>query len=285
MQQSDLIDILLVSSDFVFAMADREGTILSVTPAVRDIFKLQEGEVEGRTLVQLIPELAHYPQSEFEAIQPRGGLELMTDDASCSTGKDYLEYLAAYEQSTGHVEIESQICGESHWLQLVTNKILHDDEIIFTVMISDITKRKRDELELLDLNQNLEARVEARTEQIKHVVLSCSSELEQVNITYQEMKERQMSIMESLETNVLAKIQNLSEAQSAQLGEVLRNELVQSMNLYSEDQITDQKFMLTMMSLSELFGSNSTTSDNLRPDQLGGASQDDVDDLLDSLGI
>lgn len=285
MQQSDLVDILLVSSDFVFITTDREGVILSVTPAVRDIFNLQEGEVEGRSLAQLIPELGHCAAGDFEAIQPRGGLELMSDDESCSTGSDYLEYLAAYEQTTGHFEVESQIGEQPHWLQLVTNKVLHDGEIIFTVMFSKITQRKKNEFEIRDLNQNLEARVEARTEQIKNVVRSCSTELEHVNKTYQEMKERQMSIMESLESKVLAKADGLSDTQSEQLAEALRTELIQSMNLYSEDQITDQKFMLTMMSLSELLGGKSASSDNLTPDQLSGASQDDVDDLLDSLGI
>jgi hypothetical protein len=57
------------------------------------------------------------------------------------------------------------------------------------------------------------------------------------------------------------------------------------MNLYSEDQITDQKFMLTMMSLNELFGGKSTEDENLKPGQLSGTSQDEVDDLLGSLGL
>ena len=80
MRQNDLIDILLVSSDFVFLSTDNMGKILTVTPAIREVFNLQEGEVEGKDLNQLIPSLCMYPQAEFEKVQARGGLELMLDD-------------------------------------------------------------------------------------------------------------------------------------------------------------------------------------------------------------
>ena len=157
--------------------------------------------------------------------------------------------------------------------------------IIFTVMIRDITLRKQDEQEILDLNQNLEARVESRTSQIKSVVMSCSSELGQVNDTYQNMKEQQMDIMESIESSVLAETESLNELQVKQIKAAISKELVKCMNLYSEDQITDQKFMLTMMSLNELFGNESDQDKNLKPGQLAGSTQDEVDDLLGSLGL
>ncbi len=285
MRQSDLIDILLVSSDFIFLSTDKLGTITTVTPACREVIKKQEGELEGKALVQIVPELSFYPQSEFQIVQPRGGLELMLDDDECDQGCEYMEFLAYHTQEFGRFEIETTIDGVQAWLSMVINKVLVDDEIIFTVMIRDITRRKLDEKEILDLNQNLEARVESRTEQIKNVVMSCSSELEQVNDTYQAMKEQQMEVMERMEHAVLENTQNLSEVQQAQIREAIGAELVKCMNLYSEDQITDQKFMLTMMSLNELFGSSSPEDQNLRPDQLAGTNQDEVDDLLSSLGI
>ena len=83
MRQSDLIDILLVSSDFIFLSTDKHGKITTVTPACRDVIKKQEGEVEGKMLDEIVPELAFYPQAEFEIVQPRGGLELMLDDEDC----------------------------------------------------------------------------------------------------------------------------------------------------------------------------------------------------------
>lgn len=285
MKKNDLIDILLVSSDFVFLSANKNGKIKTVTPACREILKLQEGEVEGTTLDEIIPELAFYPQSEFEVVQPRGGLELMVDDDSCQKGIEYMEFLASYTQETGRFEIQTMVEQKEVWLSLVTNKILHDDEIIFTVMIRDISLRKRNEKEILDLNQNLEARVESRTSQIKKVVLSCSSELSHVNNTYQQMKEQQMDIMENIEKKVLAETEGLSEQQVDQVKNAIGSALVESMNLYSVDQITDQKFMLTMMSLNELFDAASTQDENLKPGQLSGTSQDEVDDLLGSLGL
>lgn len=285
MRQSDLIDILLVSSDFIFLSTDKQGKITTVTPACRDVIKKQEGEVEGKFLDEIVPELGFYPQAEFEIVQPRGGLELMLDDEDCDQGCEYMEFLASHTQDSGRFEIETSIEGKAAWLSLVTNKVLHDDEIIFTVMVRDITRRKLDEKEILDLNQNLEARVESRTSQIKNVVMSCSTELGQVNDTYQAMKEQQMDIMESMEAAVLGTAKGLNDEQIAQVKEAISGELVKCMNLYSEDQITDQKFMLTMMSLNELFGSSSSADENLRPDQLSGTNQDEVDDLLSSLGI
>ena len=285
MHKNDLIDILLVSSDFVFLSTNKQGEIKTVTPACRDILKRQEGEIEGLALDEIIPELGFYPQSEFEVVQPRGGLELMLDDDDCQKGVEYLEFLAAHNQESGQFEIQTMVEQEEAWLSLVTNKVLHGDEIIFTVMIRDITKRKHDEKEISDLNENLEARVESRTSQIKNVVLSCSSELGQVNTTYQEMKEKQMDIMENIEKRVLEETQQLSDQQVDQVKDAIGSALVESMNLYSVDQITDQKFMLTMLSLNELFDAESLKNKNLKPGQLSGSNQDEVDDLLGSLGL
>ena len=276
MLQNDLIDSLLVSSDFVFLSTDNTGKILTVTPAVREVFKLQEGEVEGLGMNDLIPMLCMYPQTEFEVVQARGGLELMMDEDECAEGAEYMEFLASHTQSHGRFELESGVEKGPKWVSLVTNKLLNDDKIIYTVIIRDITQRKHDEHEILDLNQNLEARVEERTSQIKGVVMSCSAELEHVNNTYQAMKEKQMDLMESIESSVLSETVGLNEQQVSQIKNAISNELVKSMNLYSEDQITDQKFMLTMMSLNELFGGKSAEDENLQPGQLSGTSQDEV---------
>ena len=284
MRQNDLIDILLVSSDFVFGSTDNSGKILTVTPACREVLKLQEGEIEGKLLNEVIPELAFHPQSEYKPVQPRGGLDMWSDDV-IEEGADYMEFLAYHTQEQGRFEIETAIDSTPAWLSLVTNKVQSDDDIIFTVLIRDISPRKRDEKEILDLNQNLEQRVESRTEQIKSVVMSCSTELGQVNDTYQSMKEKQMDIMESMESQILAVTEDWEEEQQEKITQVIQAQLVKCMNLYSEDQITDQKFLLTMMSLNELFGSESDQNENLKPGQLGGTNQDEVDDLMASLGI
>jgi chemotaxis regulatin CheY-phosphate phosphatase CheZ len=91
--------------------------------------------------------------------------------------------------------------------------------------------------------------------------------------------------MENIERKVLEETEGLSEKQIDQVKDAIGNALVESMNLYYVDQITDQKFMLTMMSLNELFDAASSQNANLKPGQLSGTNQDEVDDLLGSLGL
>lgn len=292
-KQSELFDILKVVADFVLLAVDSDGVIESATPRVRTIFKKNEGEIEGQTLCEVVPELGQLAQLEFTPVEPRGGIDLMEDiDEVVTSNCDYMECLAAHQQQFGNYEVLTTIAGEPRWLMLATYKLSHEGKIVFSVLLADITQRKSTEEEIRQLNENLEQRVqertaelEGRTNQIKHVVTSCGSELQSVNDTYQEMKEKQMQLMEGIETRLLKRVENLSDEQKSGISNVLSEELVHCMNLYSEDQITDQKFLLTMLSLKEIFESASPESFNLRPGQLGGSNQNEVDDLLDSLGI
>ncbi len=291
-KHSELFDILKVVADFVLLAIDDHGVIESATPRVRTIFQKNEGEVEGQQLSDLVPELEMYSMMEFNPIEPRGGFEMMDDIGTMTSDCLYLEYLAAYEQSNGRFEIHTLIAGEPRWLGLATYKLLHEGKIVFSVIVYDITQRKNNEEEIRQLNENLEQRVqertrdlEERTAQIKNIVKTCATELQTVNDTYQQMKERQMQIMEGIEQKLVNTMASLSQDQLEQISGIMHEEFISCMNLYSEDQITDQKFLLTMLTLKEIFESSTSESQNLRPGQLGGIKQSEVDDLLGSLGL
>lgn len=292
MQKQEIVDTLLVAADFVLLAINEKGVIRTSTPAVRTIFEKQEGEVEGRPLTELIPALKDLKIPDFEPIEARGGMCGLGDEDVDVADSVLMEYLACYKQNVGKYEAQVLVGSELRWIDLAVYKLEISGGLTFLATINDITARKEQEEEIRELNENLEQMVEERTadlqersEQIKKMVMSCANELQHVNDTYQSMKETQMMMMEGMESAILSEVSGLTDAQREQVQNVMQAQLVEAMNLYSQDQITDQKFMLTIISLNELFGNTSTELENLKPGQLSGTNQDEVDDLLDSLGI
>ena len=144
---------------------------------------------------------------------------------------------------------------------------------------------------LTHFHQELQVRrqkeeLETKEKQIHAIVTSCANELEQVNVTYQEMKERHMDIMEGLTTASLTDLETLSDEQTSKLQQNISAEMIKTMELYGEDQITDQKFLLTIQELHRILGQEDDESGNLVPDQMAQEhDQGNVDDLLASLGL
>jgi hypothetical protein len=292
MNKEQIVDLLITSADFVILTINGTGNVISANPAVRKVFGLQEGEIEGKKLADIIPDIELLEQVEFTPIEARGGMDSFDDHDVEICDCIYLEALAAKEELGDHHEIQILVGNDVRWIELATKKILHGDNLFFTVIINDITRRKNDEQKILDLNQSLEQKVlartadlESRTNQVKKIVVSCGDELKAINDTYQSMKERQMDIIEEMEGEILESVDDLNDTQIAGIKQSVGKQLTKCMNIYSEDQITDQKFLLAIITLNELFEGNTIAQDNLKPGQLSGTSQEEVDDLLGSLGI
>ena len=147
-----------------------DGVIETVTAQVRAIFKKNEGEVEGLLLTDLLPELQTLGQEAFTRLQPRGGLDFMIDEDAAATHCAYLEYLAAYELRYGHFELKTTINGEQRQLELATYKLIHEGTIIFSIIISDVTRINQ--LKIAERNALEQARLSAAEAKTKSEFLA-----------------------------------------------------------------------------------------------------------------
>ena len=137
------------------------------------------------------------------------------------------------------------------------------DPVSFEPIITMGNKTSADaDISPIDILMQLQNRKEA-SDQVKNIVMTCGDELKAINDTYQSMKERQMDIMEQMEAHIFDNAKGLTESQTQSIKQSVRDELIKCMNIYSEDQITDQKFLLAIITLNELFSGHTQAQDNL----------------------
>ena len=72
-----------------------------------------------------------------------------------------------------------------------------------------------------------------------------------------------MDIMEGLATASIMDVEDLSEEQRVKLQQNISAEMMKTMELYGEDQITDQKFLLTIQKLHRILGQEGDEAGNL----------------------
>ncbi|MBA2547717.1 MAG: PAS domain S-box protein [Burkholderiaceae bacterium] len=125
---------------------DTENNILRVNQRVASIAGLKVEDIEGRPSHEIYPREA----AKFHA--------------------DNLKVIASGVPMLGIVESVQDGEGDEIWIQ--TDKVPYYDEhgnaIGIVVMAQDISQRKRDQDTLRELNADLEARVQARTAELKH---------------------------------------------------------------------------------------------------------------------
>lgn len=120
-----------------------------------------------------------------------------------------------------------------------------------------------------------------KSNQFQRIIHSCSKELAHVNKTYQEMKTKQMELLEEIAGKIIVKVPDLNGQQIEHIKKITGQELIKSMELYSTDQITDQKFENTIKKLNELLSDTIKTPEN---EEMGHITQEEVDKLMASLG-
>ncbi len=138
------------------------------------------------------------------------------------------------------------------------------------------------ELKLREKNEELDK----KNQQIQQIVFSCYQELDHINESYQQMKDQQMEILENLAESLFLHLPQLEGSQKQKVRDLIDAQLLKSIEFYSADHITDQKFLITLGKLKEIFEETlSESQEKLEPGQMSEASQGDVDDLLASLGL
>ncbi len=160
---------------------------------------------------------------------------------------------------------------------LVRNSPIEEDEkdraiSIISNIIEYFEKRFEHFEDQLKIRQQKDE-LEKSYDQTKDVIQSSLQEFEDVNNKYQNVKEMQMEIWEEL-------IQKFDD--DSPVKDTVNNAMNEALGLYSEDHLTDQHFLEIMKELGEIFG-RKQVSDEAFAEQLGGASQADVDSLLASL--
>jgi signal transduction histidine kinase len=201
----ELFDVLKVSTDFVlFSMDDigfallavnDAGLILSATPPVRRIFRKNEGEVEGQSLLSLLPELEAYADQEYSMVEARGGVDMWEDEKEDKVGLPFLECLACRAHRGGRVEVHSRACAEPRWLEVAVYKLNLNDELVYAVLIFDIDHRKTIEESIRDLNENLEQKVAQRTGEL-------------INAQQEILAKQKMAAMGTLTASIAHEINN-----------------------------------------------------------------------------
>lgn len=174
-------DLIFITAPIVLMSTDENGKITLVNPAVQNVFGYYEGEVTGKDLSMLIPELETIQYDEFSIVTSRGDFEFFVDlsgeeeasetENESSRPSSYIErFIRGYVKNGKKGEIETKNRhGETIWIDLSINKIKSADKDMYGVIISDITHLKNTESELRRINETLDELVKKRTRELEEI--------------------------------------------------------------------------------------------------------------------
>ena len=166
--------LVLDTAPMAIVCTNVDGDIMTVNPAVRHIFGYLEGELEGQSLLALLPQLGEAKYSAYDDFTSRGELELFDDEQRgneqlITDESNFLQrfYYGVSEQGDKSVIETTNRKGEVLWISLFANLVTAKGQECYILIISDITETKLKEQEITQLNESLERRVEARTKELE----------------------------------------------------------------------------------------------------------------------
>lgn len=166
---------MILTAPVVALSTDEQGIIRLVNPAVFKVFGYYEGEVMGHNLLMLLPELERIEYESFIEVMDRGELEFFGDDEEeldeilLPENYNFLERFINGEVAKGKKKGEIQTKdknGQIKWVDIAINKMNIDEEIMYSVVVNDITDIKKSEGALLRVNEHLEEMVAERTAEV-----------------------------------------------------------------------------------------------------------------------
>lgn len=154
---------------------DAHGTVTDWNPSAEAVFGWTRREAIGRPLVETI-----FPDGD------RG--ELHAAMSAWSTGREN----AILDRRIERTAIDAG--GRRFPVELSVSPVRIGDETMFSVFVRDITKRRRAERELRDLNTALEERVLDRTTQLRSAVLERERLLDELRQSSRELLQRLIEV-------------------------------------------------------------------------------------------
>lgn len=163
--ESMLQGLILGSGHVVIIGTDHNGIIRIINPGIRRVFGYLEGEVEGKELSALIPEIKLIEHKEIKEEQHAGDIEFFENNnreleviENRQTPPAECYYMDRFVGGSGQNGIKEEIPtkrkdGTPIWIELSIEKLLLNENYIYSVVIDDITARKEKEEETCAIKQ------------------------------------------------------------------------------------------------------------------------------------
>lgn len=165
LESKDIFRILFESAGEGLLLVDSNGTILMSNPRIEEMFGYYKDELSEKKVEILIPEGARAKHVEHR--------------------QSYGQHPKKRSMGAGYDLLGRRKDGSTFPVEISLNYFHAGSEMVVMALITDITERKRIESEFHKLNEELEKRVEERTQMLAGAI----HELEQTNQSLEKAEE------------------------------------------------------------------------------------------------